>query len=208
MSRPSPSLVLSIVAVVLASAGTSIAAVSFAKNAGAVDGRSAAGPTASNARAAGKVVATGKSGRIPIRFLDLSGIMRGTKATFAQGIPVVDNSSSAPVTIAGAPGVGTITATCNDQDPKAGVHDPQVTIAFVNTSAQTVNFSREIGSQPASVSTVAAATQEPFTINNANPFRLYAQVGAAHYVLDGVVRQDGKGTAAGTCSVYGYAMLL
>lgn len=208
MRRPSPSLVVSIIALVLATAGTSVAAISFAKNAGAVDGKSAVSGTASNARAAGKLVATGKSGRVPIKFLDLKGIMRGSKATFAQGIEVVDNATSAPVTIGGAPGVGVVSATCSDQDAKAAIEDPQVTITFANGSGQTVNFSREIGSQPASVSTVAAATQESFTINNANPFRLYAQVGSVHYVMDGVVRQDGQNTGAGVCVVYGYAMAL
>jgi len=208
MRRPSPSLVVSIAALVLASAGTSIAAVSFAKNAGAVDRRSAVGPTASNARAAGKLVATGRSGRVPQRYLDLDGIMRGAKTTFAQGIEVVDNATSAPVGIGGAPGVGIVSATCSDQNDRPGVEDPRVTITFANGSGQTVNFSREIGNQPASVSTIAAATQESFTINNANPFRLYAQVGATHYVLEGVVRQDGQNTAAGVCAVYGYALTL
>jgi hypothetical protein len=208
MRRPTPSLVVSIVAVVLASAGTSIAAVNFATNAGAVDGKSAVSGSATNAKAAGKLVAAGKSGRIPIKFLDLKGIMRGTKATFAQGLEVTDNATGAAVTVGGAPGVGVVGATCVDQNNRAGIEDPQVTITFTNSSGQTVNFSREIGNQPPSVSTIAAATQESFTINNANPFRLYAQVGTAHYVLDGVVRQDGKDTAAGLCAVYGYAMLL
>ena len=53
MRRPSPSLILSIVAVVMASAGTSVAAINYARNAGAVDGKSAVSASASNAKAAG-----------------------------------------------------------------------------------------------------------------------------------------------------------
>lgn len=208
MRRPSPSLVVSIIALVLATAGTSVAAISFAKNAGAVDGRSAVGAKSSNARAAGKLVATGRSGRVPIRFLDLKGIMRGDKSTFAQGIEVVDNASGTPVIIGGREGLGLISATCQDQSDVAGREDPQVTITFANSSGQTVNFSRSIGNNPSAVSTVAAATQTAFTINNANEFRLYAQVGTIHYVLDGVVRQDGQNTGAGVCAVYGHAMAL
>ena len=210
MRRPSPSLVVSIIALVLATAGTSVAAISFAKNAGAVDGKSAVSGTASNARAAGKLVATGKSGRVPIKFLDLKGIMRGDKATFAQGIEVVDNASGTPVLIGGREGLGVISATCQDQNNVVGTEDPQVTITFANSSGQTVNFSRSVNNnqQGSVVSTVAAATQASFTINNANEFRLYAQVGTIHYVLDGVFRQDGQNTGAGFCAVYGYAMAL
>jgi hypothetical protein len=61
--RPSPSLVISLIALVMATTGTAIAAVDFARNAGAVDGKSAvsAGSSLSNAR--GKLVATARGGR-------------------------------------------------------------------------------------------------------------------------------------------------
>lgn len=210
--RPSPSLVVSIVALVFAAAGTSIAAVNYARNAGAVDHRSAVGAASSSKRAAGKLVATADAGslkgRIPARFLDLGGVVAGAKQTFAQGIEVVDDATSTPVPLGGLPGVGLVTATCVDQNATAGKEDPQVTIAFANSSGQTVNFSRTIGGGNPSVTTVLAATQATFTINGSNSFHLYAQVGAAHYVMDGIVRQDGQGTATGVCAVYGYALAL
>jgi hypothetical protein len=206
--RPSPSLVVSIVALVFAMAGTSIAAVNFAKNAGAVDGKSAVGGGASNAKAAGKLVATGKSGRIPTKFLDLSGIMRGTKATFAKGIQVVDNAAATPEIIGGMQGVGAATVTCVDQANAAGTEDPQATITFANSAGTTINFSRTVGNGNAVVSTVAAGAQTEFTINNANTFELYAQTGELHFVLVGNMRQDGQGTATGGCAVWGYALAL
>src|SRR3954465_14088841 len=97
--RPSPSLVVSIIALVFATAGTSIAAINFAKNAGAVDGKSAVGAASSSKRAAGKLVATANKGplkgRIPARFLEIPGVtgfVTGSKQTFAQGIEVIDNT--------------------------------------------------------------------------------------------------------------------
>lgn len=208
MRRVSPSLVVSIFALVAATAGTAIAAVDFAKNAGAVDGRSAVSGSATNAKAAGKLVATGKSGRIPIKFLQLSGIMRGSKATFAQGIEVVDNAAGTPIAIGLQEGLGGITATCQDQNNKAGTEDPQTTITFANASGQTVNFSRSVGPQPPVITTVASATQTDFTINGSNTFKIYAQVGTTHYVMDGVVRQDGTDTAAAVCAVWGNVLVL
>jgi hypothetical protein len=212
MRRISPSLVVSVIALVLATAGTSIAAINFAKNAGAVDGKSATGAASSQAKAAGKLVATAKEGslkgKVPSRFLDLSGVVSGSKQTFAQGIEVVDNASGTPVALGGLPTLGLVTATCVDQSNVVGREDPQVTITFANASGQPVNFSRSVGNAAPAVETVAAATQTAFTINNANPFHLYAQVGSTHYIMDGVVRQDGQNTAAGVCAVYGYAVVL
>ncbi len=55
--RPSPAMVVAIVALVMACAGTSIAAVNYASNAGAVDGLSAV-RAGSVDRAAGRLIAT------------------------------------------------------------------------------------------------------------------------------------------------------
>lgn len=209
--RPSPSLVVSIIALVFAAAGTSIAAVNFARNAGAVDGRSAVGAASSTSRAAGKLVATASSGslkgKIPIRFLEQGGYVAGSKQTFAQSMPVTDNATNAPVGLTISP-LGGLTATCADQNNTAGKEDPRVTITLANTSGQNVNFSRSIGEAAPAISVVSAATQSAFTINNSNTFHLYAQLGSVNYVMDGVVRQDNAGTADAQCVVYGYAVVL
>src|SRR3954451_14350546 len=114
--RPSPSLVVSIIALVFAAAGTSIAAVNFAKNAGAVDGKSAVGAASSTARGAGKLVTTygggALKGKIPSRFLDLSGVIHGFKQSFSQGIEVLDNTTTAPVALSAVPGLGSFTLSC------------------------------------------------------------------------------------------------
>ena len=76
---PSPAMVVAVIALVVALSGTAIAAVDFAQNAGAVDGKSAVGAKASLHSAAGKLVATSTGGngkgQIPARFLE--GVMRG-----------------------------------------------------------------------------------------------------------------------------------
>lgn len=206
MRRPSPSMIVSIVAVVLAGAGTSIAAVNFAKNAGAVDGKSAVGAFATNAKAAGKLVATGGEGRIPARFLDLANY--AAKHKFAQGIEVVDNADSTPVALASIPGLGLISATCKDAAAAGGTEDPEVTVTFANGSGTTASWSRTVGRGAADVTTVAANTTTSFTIAGSNVFDLYAVVGSTHYVMEGVVRQEGRNTAAGGCIVYGYGLVL
>ena len=213
--RPSPSLVVSIIALVFAAAGTSIAAVNFAKNAGAVDGKSAVGAASSTSRAAGKLVATANKGplkgKIPSRFLQIpsvSGFVAGSKITFAQGIPVTDNAANTAVGMGGAGGVGILTATCSDENNKAGTEDPRVQISFANGSGTTVNYSHSIGNGVPVVSTVAAGAQSRFTITGSNTFHIYAEVGSSHFVFDGVMRQDGAGTGDAACVVYGYGLVL
>jgi hypothetical protein len=206
--RPSPSLVVSIIAVVFAAAGTSIAAVSFARNAGAVDGKSATGAGSSNQRAAGKLVATGPSGRLPARFLDLSGAVHGGSSTFEQGTDVVDNGETNPVPVGGITGLGLLAATCKDQNAKAGVEDPQVTLTWANTAGDAVNYDRTIGGGNPSVIALAAGAQEPFTIQNSNTFLIHVERHGKSYVIDGAFRQDGKGGSSGRCVVYAYALSL
>lgn len=208
--RPTPSLVLSIVAVVLAAAGTSVAAINYARNAGAVDGKSAVWASSSLARAAGKLVTTKASGplkgRIPARFLDLSGVVAGAKSTFHQSLEVVDNSTGAPVTIGGLPGLGALTVTCSDQNDKAGVENPRASFSFANTSGQTLNYDRQVGGAATTVIALANGTQDAFAINNSDTFRVHAETAAGNYVVEGAMRQDGQGTPAGLCQLYGYAL--
>ena len=59
---PSPAMVVAVIALIVALSGTAIAAVDFAHNAGAVDGKSAVFSGASLSQAAGKLVATNRSG--------------------------------------------------------------------------------------------------------------------------------------------------
>src|SRR5215208_4627351 len=61
--RPSPAMIVALVALVMSMTGGAIAAVNFAQNAGSVDGYSAVkAKKAGKAKAAGKLVATYKDG--------------------------------------------------------------------------------------------------------------------------------------------------
>jgi hypothetical protein len=210
--RPSPSLVLSIIAVIFSLAGTSVAAINFARNAGAVDGKSAVSWRVSTTHAAGKLVTTAGGGalrgRIPARFLDLSGVLHGAEGTFHQGLTVTDNTAGAPVTIGGFPGLGTVTATCSDQNAKAGVEDPQMTISYANTSGQLVNIDRAAGNAPAQLVALQTGTADNFVISNSNTFREHIELNGLNYVLEGVARQDAAGTGNASCVIYGYALAI
>jgi hypothetical protein len=207
--RPSPSLVISLIALVMATSGTAVAAVSYAKNAGKVDGKDASSAGASLKSAAGNVVATAprgpERGKIPGKFL--SDVMRGSADSFARPAEVQDNAGDVPTQIANIPGLGTISASCFDQNARAGVEDPATTITFGNTSGAQVNVSREVRDrQDNAIFVQLPNTTSQFTVGGSNVFRLHIERDGINYVVDGVIRQDGRGTPAGTCIAYGYAL--
>src|SRR5215204_2501948 len=72
-TKPSPSMVVASIALFVSLGGTSVAAVSYARNAGKVDGYDAVKASSSTSKAAGNLVAANKSGpdkgRIPGRHL-------------------------------------------------------------------------------------------------------------------------------------------
>src|SRR6195256_259520 len=99
-------MVVAVIALIVALSGTAIAAVDFARNAGAVDGKSAVGAKASLRRAAGKLVATATGGtgkgQIPARFLE--GVMRGGTMTLSKYLRTVDNQAGRATALLTIPG--------------------------------------------------------------------------------------------------------
>jgi hypothetical protein len=144
---PSPAMVVAVVALVVALSGTAIAAVNFAQNAGAVDGKSAVGASASRSEAAGKVVATASGGegkgQIPARFLD--GVMRGGTMTLSKYLRTVDNQAGHPTPLLIVPGIGRFDARCDDVDATAGTQTTRTSITFTASVTQGVNVSRLLG---------------------------------------------------------------
>jgi hypothetical protein len=210
ISRPQPATIISIAALVMASTGSAVAAVSFARNAGAVDGKSAVGSGATLSHAAGKLVTTQKKGAgkgtIAQKYLDVGGLARGTTSTFGQAFQVVDNATSVQTQIGGIPGLGPLTATCVDQNGQVGNEDPRTTITFSNTSGDAVNQSRQIGGANPTVDAVLNGTQSSFNIDGSSTFELHLERKGSNYFVHGVVRQDGRGTDAASCLVYGFAL--
>jgi hypothetical protein len=205
-------MVVAIIALVMATTGSAVAAVNFATNAGAVDGKSAVRASVTRSFASGRLVATAADGpvkgRIPGKFLDLSSVVRGSSDTFGQSFNVVDNQSLAPVQIGTAAGIGTVTASCVDQNPQPGVLNPSTTLTFANGAGQPVNLMRRIASQDALVAAVPAGATHAFRILGSNTFELHVERGGTNYVVSGVVRQDNPGAAGAACLVYGYALTL
>lgn len=206
IGRPSPAMVVAIVALVFAMTGSAAAVVNFARNAGAVDGKSAVSAASSTSRAAGKLVATRRSGSlrgtIPLQFLDPA---TGRSQQYGDSRQVIDNGGQAPFTIASIPGFGTIQATCGDQNNKAGVKDPTTTITFTNTSGQSVNFARTLENGNPSVQGLVANQTASFTVNGSNMYVINILKQGTSLLVNGVVRQDGAGTSNAFCVNYGQA---
>ena len=200
--KPSPAMVVAIAALVMAGTGSAIAAVNYAKRAGAVDGKSAVKAAASKNRAAGKLVATRRSGRsegkIPNKFLG----QVPYATTFGRYAEVIDNAAGGDVTL-NASRLGTLSAACNDQAGAGGTEDPTSTISYTNTTPVAVQFARYVGNQQAVVVSVPAGARESFTINGSNTFRVHAEYAGVNVVYEGQARQDGRGTPAGSCLVAG-----
>jgi hypothetical protein len=209
MFRITPSMAVSLTALVLAGTGTAVAAVDFAANAGAVDGKSAVADGASLKAAAGKLVATQRSGdgrgRIAQKYLD-EGLMRGSTSTFGRSQDVADNQVLAPVALGTVPGLGTLTTQCLDEARAAGVEDPLSRLTFANTSGQVVNLSRSVGDGAPLVANLANGAQTTFDIRGSNTFELHIEQGGTNFFVRGTVRQDGRGTAAASCLTYGFSI--
>jgi hypothetical protein len=214
LKLPSPAMVVALIALTVASSGTAIAAVSFARNAGAVDGKSAVADGASASAAAGRLVATQRKGagkgRIAQRYLDLAGLARGTTSTFGNAIQLIDNQSLAPAAIGNVAGLGSLTATCQDENAAAGRLDPATTITFANTSGDVVNFERSISYAGTAtlITALPNGTTSSFKISGSQPFQMHIERRGTNYVVNGVVRQDGRNAASAQCVVYGVALTI
>jgi hypothetical protein len=201
--RPSPSMVVASLALFVSLGGTSVAAISYATNAGAVDGKSAVYAGASLSQAAGKLVATNRSGtdkgRLPGKFVaDVP-----KTQIFSQNFEVADNTPGAPQAVLTMSGVGTITATCNDQNAGAGNEDPISVITYINQTGGAVNVARRVGNGDGAIAVAQNQTASSLSIGGSNTFFFHVDSGGQQALVYGGVRQDGRGTAADSCDVFG-----
>ena len=202
LKRPSPATVISVLALFMATSGTAVATVSFARNAGAVDKKSAVGASSSTSRAAGKLVATARGGsykgKIPYKFL----AQVPNVDNFTAPFQVQDNAAGAS-TVLDQTSFGRFEASCQDQNARAGVEDPRVVLTFANTSGGFINFARRVGNGDGIVSVLQNGTVDTFTINGSNTFDYRLQRNETHVIIEGVVRQDRPDAANGACVVWG-----
>lgn len=206
ISPPSPAMGVAFAALVMATTGTAVAAVSYATNAGRVDGRDAVSSKTSNERAAGKLVATAgagpSKGKLPGRFV--ADVQRGDADSFARYAEVQDNTTDVPSAIATVPETGTLTATCGDQSGKSGVEDPITQLVVSNTSGGAINIAKSTSNGAPDVSVIAPNTTSAINVGGTGTFRMHLERGGLNTVIEGVVRQDGRNTASAQCLVYGY----
>ena len=203
VARPSPAMVVAVIALFVALGGTSVAAIDFARNAGAVDGKSAVYSGASTRQAAGKLVATNRGGsergQIPGKFL--AGVARASG--FGQAVPVNDNAVGAPLPISSARGFGTLTLSCNDDNPRAGAENPGMAVSFVNQSGDAVNIVAQTSAGDVANGAIANGTQTSIGIRGTTTFSFRVERRGENLRIDGVIRQDGLGTPAANCVIYG-----
>jgi hypothetical protein len=200
-------MVIAIIALVMSTTGSAVAAVNFARNAGAVDKKSAVGASASTSRAAGKLVATARGGankgKIPWKFLaDVS-----NADSFAVPFQVQDNAAGASTTL-DATSFGRFEASCRDQNNRAGVEDPSTVITFASTSTLPMNVARRVGNGDGTVKLLQPGTVDTFTINASNTFEYHLQRSESHVLIQGAVRQDRPNNATGACLVWGSVQVI
>ncbi len=212
LKRPSPATVISIVALVMATTGSAVAAVDFARNAGAVDGKSAVKASTSVDHAAGRLVATNSKGphkgQLPGKFIADVVHGDGGTSTFGRAFDVADNAVVAPVPLVEVAGLGRLAASCTDQNKTAGKEDPSTTVTFTNISPTGLNFARSLGSGGVEVLPLGPGIVNSFTIGGSNTFQENIEQAGRNLVITGTVRQDGRNTATASCLIYGVAVRL
>jgi hypothetical protein len=199
--RPSPAMVVSIIALVMATAGTSIAAVTYATNSGAVDGLSAV-RAGSPDKAAGKLIATARSGirKGTIPNYHLSGVPLSN--SFGQFLAVPDNQTGGVVTLDETE-LGRLAVACNDENATAGNENPRIIVTFTSTAGGPVGFARHVGYGAANINVLQPNTVHTIEVPGQNTFRLHLEVAGVNVVYEGFARQAGQGTADGSCVVVG-----
>lgn len=217
LRMPSPAMIVAVIALVMASTGGAIAAVNFARNAGAVDGKSAVSSTASLRRAAGKLVGTKASGagrgQIPAKFLELNSASvikgQGSAQSFSKAIQVVDNSTTAPQPLLTLPGFGTLAVSCRDTATAVGRTDPQTILNFVNQAGRAINLSREVDGNAPFIRSLPNATTDSqgLALGLPHQFQYTMESFGTSVVIIGAEGQFGQtGTSGTQCVQWGQAL--
>jgi hypothetical protein len=210
---PSPAMVVALIALVVSFSGTAFAVVNYARNAGAVDGKSAVSSNSSLRQASGNLVATARAGRdtgrIPARFL--GDVMRGGSTSLTRYIRVVDNQDGPVVPLAIIPKIGRLDAQCRDQDPAPGIESTQTVISFTASERGGVNVSRLLGrdiesARNAVVFTALKDRPVPILSLADNLFQLVLQARNRTVFVNGAGRSDANRSADAACLVFGLAL--
>lgn len=210
---PSPAMIVALLALFVALSGTAFAVVNYARNAGAVDGKSAVSASSSLRHAAGRLVATASAGpgkgRIPGRYVH--DVMRGGAASLTEYVRAVDNQDGRVVALATIPRIGRLDVQCRDQDPTPGVISTQTVINFTASDPRGVNASlvtgRDVGTSRRPIAFVAPKDQPVPVLQFADElFQLVLQAGDRTAWLSGAARSDLNRTPQAACLVFGIVL--
>lgn len=222
LKRPSPAMTVAVIALVMSMTGGAIAAVNFAKNAGAVDGYSAVKASKAGKEASeGRLVATyghGKnSGHLPLRLVagaaseDSVDALADAAAGGRNGvrqISVSDNATTAAETMIDV-GLGSVQVSCTDQQDNAGTENAATRVSITNGSGSPINLSRQLGNAAPTIRTLDSGIVDTFTVGQQNTFTVQLQgSGNRTVVVDGTALQVGQGTADSSCVVWATAFLV
>ena len=215
LKLPSPALTVALIALVMASTGVAGAVVAYdANNSRAVDGLSAVPNGTSQNTTAGKLVATqggrlsANRGKIHPRYLNINGIAvrgNGVLQDFSGLIDVPNNSTSAPQTLLSVANFGTVVFQCRDENNANNlVENPQTIVTVINQSGAFMN----VGRSPSGGDTafaLANGAQSSVAISPDSLVTLRLQARGQTLNVEGIARQDGAGTAAAQCLMWGQA---
>jgi len=222
LKRPSPAMIVAVLALVMSTTGGAIAAVNYAQNANHVDGYDAVKASkAGKAKAAGNLVATYKKGdnrgRLPLRIIagaasensvdNLSdAVARGRNG--ARLIAVADNQTTAADTMIDVD-LGSLQVSCADQNNNAGIENATTRITVTNGSGGAMNLSRSVGNSAPAIVTLETGTADAFSVPQQNTFSIQLQgTDNKTVVVEGTARQLGQGTNDSSCAVFATALLV
>jgi len=208
-------MVVALIALVMSMTGGAIAAVNFARNAGAVDGKSAVKASSSNKKARGKLVAMDTHGKLPFKFLSGAASSKSVSA-LAKATPgarngarltaVPDNTSTTADTLVDM-GLGALQVSCVDQSNQASKEDAATRVTIANTSGAAINIARRVGVAAPEIATLENATTDTFDVGGTNTFSVQVQGGEKTVLVEGTARQIGQNTADSACAVWATAIL-
>ena len=221
LRRPSPAMVVALIALVMSMTGGAIAAVNFAQNAGKVDGYDAVKASSGTNKRAGNLVATyagGKlKGKLPFRLLSgaaSTGSVSSLRDAMARGrnnaelIAVPDNTATAVATLLDLE-LADLQVSCFDQADQPSRENAATRVTVANKSGGGVNVSRRVGVTAPVITTLDNGTTDTFDVGQENTFHVQLQAGDAKTVLvEGTARQVGQGTNESHCAVWATAVIV
>ena len=222
VKRPSPAMLVAVIALVMSMTGGAIAAVNFAKNAGSVDGYSAVKASkGGKGKAAGKLVATYKDGdnrgKLPLRIIagaaskeDVENVSNAGAVgrNGARLTAVTDNQTTAADTMIDLD-LGALQVSCTDQQANAGIENASTEIGITNSSGAPINLSRTVGNGAPTIVTLENGIVHSFSVPQENTFSAQIQgTGNKTVLVEGTARQVGQGTADSSCAVFATAFLV